>query len=81
VWPVLRLEDLLTSLSNLTAEFGQTDEPLMGVAVNLACAAVGVGAYLTVGQGGGWLGAVGALGGVGLAAISIGAIVAWVIGL
>lgn len=68
----MRLQNLKISVSNLIDEFGQADNPLIGLAVNGLCAAIGVGVW--------WYfeGAIAFLG-VVFAALCLAPVVAWVI--
>ena len=68
------LDQLTTSVSNLWDEFGGTDNPLLGLGINLALALVGVGIwYVTTG----WASYAGAV----WAIINLSGIIAWVFGL
>lgn len=70
---MLRLSDLRYSLENLYEDFGSTENPLLGLAINLGLASIGVVAYLE-------LSGVAAIVGLLWAIINVLGVVKWVIG-
>jgi len=70
---MLSLSDLRLSLENLYDDFGSTDNPLLGLVINLGLASIGVVAYLE-------LGGVAAIAGLLWAIINVLGVVKWVIG-
>ncbi len=66
-------DDLRISLENLLHDFGSTDNPLLGLVINLGLASIGVVAYLE-------LGGVAAIVGLVWAIINVLGVVKWVIG-
>jgi len=70
---MLSKSDLRVSLENLYEDFGSTDNPLLGLVINLGLAAIGVIVYLE-------LGGVVAIAGLLWAIINVLGVVQWVIG-
>lgn len=70
---MLSLSDLRISLKNLHEDFGSTENPLLGLVINLGLASIGVVIYLEVGG-------IGAIAGLVWAIINLIGVVKWVIG-
>lgn len=70
---MLSLSDLRLSLENLIEDFGSTENPLLGLVINLGLAAIGVVVYLE-------LSGIIAIAGLMWAIINVLGVVKWVIG-
>lgn len=70
---MLRLSDLRVSLENLIHDFGSTDNPFLGLVINLGLASIGVVVYLE-------FGGLAAIVGLMWAIINVLGVVKWVIG-